>query len=205
MRLPDVSKESLSHADDSETQSEEAGGEADVEGGRKAESREEDEMFRRQSGAMWSLFADGEKSRRYHLGGSPLSAVKAAGLLGPGTMVVHGVHLDPADLDDLAASRRDGQFGAEPTGDDVRPGARRVDEHARAQMKKILAEIQDGTFAREWIAEYQAGNPRYRALKQADIDHPIEQVGKKLRSAMSWLGKDGEPTAAAATPKEKAA
>lgn len=43
MRLPDVSKESLSHADDSETQSEEAGGEADVEGGRKAESREEDE------------------------------------------------------------------------------------------------------------------------------------------------------------------
>lgn len=88
---------------------------------------------------------------------------------------------------------------------DLTRGPYVIDEHARAQMKKILTEIQDGTFAREWIAEYQAGNPRYRALKQADIEHPIEQVGKKLRSAMSWLDKDGEPTAAAATPKEKAA
>ena len=88
---------------------------------------------------------------------------------------------------------------------DLTRGPYVIDEHARAQMKKILTEIQDGTFAREWIAEYQAGNPRYRALKQADIDHPIEQVGKKLRSAMSWLDKDGEPTAATATPKEKAA
>src|SRR3546814_3050417 len=68
---------------------------------------------------------------------------------------------------------------------DLTRGPYVVDEHTKAQMKKVLTEIQDGTFAREWIAEYQAGNPRYRALKQADLAHPIEQVGQKLRAAMS--------------------
>jgi ketol-acid reductoisomerase len=62
-----------------------------------------------------------------------------------------------------------------------------VDEHTRAQMKKILAEIQDGSFARQWIAEYRSGNAQYRALKQADLDHPIEATGKKLRATMAWL------------------
>ncbi|PKM14939.1 MAG: ketol-acid reductoisomerase [Gammaproteobacteria bacterium HGW-Gammaproteobacteria-2] len=90
---------------------------------------------------------------------------------------------------------------------DLTRGPYVVDDHTKTQMKKVLNEIQDGTFAREWIAEYQAGNPRYRALKQADLDHPIEQVGKKLRAAMSWLDKDGEPSTAkpVATATEAAA
>ena len=62
-------------------------------------------------------------------------------------------------------------------------------------MKKILTEIQDGTFARQWIAEYDAGNANYEALKQADLDHPIEVVGKKLRANMKWLAT--APAAAA--------
>lgn len=62
-----------------------------------------------------------------------------------------------------------------------------VDADTRAQMKRILTEIQDGTFARQWIAEYAAGNANYKALKQADLDHPIEAVGKKLRANMKWL------------------
>ena len=66
-------------------------------------------------------------------------------------------------------------------------GAYVIDDSVRAQMKKVLAEIQDGTFAREWIAEYQAGNANYRALKQADLDHPIEATGRKLRASMAWL------------------
>jgi ketol-acid reductoisomerase len=53
-------------------------------------------------------------------------------------------------------------------------------QHPRAD-EDILREIQDGTFARQWIAEYAAGNANYKALKQADLDHPIEAVGKPAR------------------------
>ncbi len=73
------------------------------------------------------------------------------------------------------------QYGALTRGDYV------VDANTRAQMKKVLTEIQDGTFARQWIAEYAAGNANYKALKQADLEHPIETVGKKLRANMQWL------------------
>ena len=65
-----------------------------------------------------------------------------------------------------------------------------LDEEARVQMKKILAEIQDGSFARQWVAEYAAGNVNYKALKQADLDHPIEAVGRRLRADMPWLSAD---------------
>ncbi|WP_051282711.1 ketol-acid reductoisomerase [Silanimonas lenta] len=78
---------------------------------------------------------------------------------------------------------------------DLTRGPYVVDEHTRTQMKRVLAEIQDGRFAREWIAEYRAGNPNYRALKQADLEHPIEAVGRKLRAAMPWLQPRGEAPA----------
>ncbi len=84
-----------------------------------------------------------------------------------------------------------------------------VDENTKAQMKKVLEEIQDGTFARQWIAEYAAGNTRYKALKQADLDHPIEAVGRKLRANMKWLSTAPQATPAAAAeapqPEEAAA
>ncbi|RMH93102.1 ketol-acid reductoisomerase [Lysobacter pythonis] len=78
---------------------------------------------------------------------------------------------------------------------DLTRGPYVIDAHAKARMKKILEEIQDGTFARQWIAEYAAGNPQYKAMKQADLDHPIEAVGKKLRAAMEWLDEAGKPDA----------
>lgn len=79
-------------------------------------------------------------------------------------------------------------------------GAYVIDDNARANMKKILTEIQDGTFARQWIAEYAAGNANYKALKQADLEHPVEAVGKKLRANMKWLSTAPQaPKAAAAT------
>ncbi len=90
------------------------------------------------------------------------------------------------------------QFG------DLTRGPYVVDAHTRAQMKKVLTEIQDGTFAREWIAEYAAGNPRYKALKQADLEHPIEAVGKQLRGAMRWLSADTAQPPLPATPAQKA-
>ena len=87
---------------------------------------------------------------------------------------------------------------------DLTRGPYVIDDHAKAQMKKILSEIQDGTFAREWIAEYAAGNAQYKALKQADLDHPIEAVGKRLRGAMKWLDAPATPQSARAPQAEAA-
>ncbi len=70
---------------------------------------------------------------------------------------------------------------------DLSRGSRVVDVNARDAMQKILAEIQSGEFAREWIAENAAGRPRYNALLAADLDHPIEKIGAELRSRMEWL------------------
>jgi ketol-acid reductoisomerase len=66
-------------------------------------------------------------------------------------------------------------------------GPRVIDAGTKARMKDVLKDIQDGSFARSWIAEYQAGLPNYKRFKQADLEHPIEQVGAKLRARMSWL------------------
>jgi ketol-acid reductoisomerase len=70
---------------------------------------------------------------------------------------------------------------------DLTRGPRVVDADTKARMKQILTEIQQGQFAREWTAEYKAGNGNYRALKQKDLSHPIEQVGASLRARMPWL------------------
>jgi ketol-acid reductoisomerase len=70
---------------------------------------------------------------------------------------------------------------------DLTRGRRVVDERVRQQMQTILGEIRDGTFAREWIAENRSGQKEYQRMMQADLDHPIEQVGAKLRGRMDWL------------------
>jgi ketol-acid reductoisomerase len=75
-------------------------------------------------------------------------------------------------------------------------GPRVVDQETKQRMKAVLTDIQDGTFARNWIAEYQAGLPNYKRLKQADLDHPIEQVGAKLRARMPWLNAGAAQPAA---------
>jgi ketol-acid reductoisomerase len=62
-----------------------------------------------------------------------------------------------------------------------------VDDHAKARMREVLTEIQNGTFAKEWIAEYQGGLKNYKRLLEADLDQKIEKVGRELRSRMSWL------------------
>jgi len=55
------------------------------------------------------------------------------------------------------------------------------------EMRQILAEIQDGTFAKEWILENQAGHPVFNALRRMEKEHPIELVGAELRKMMPWL------------------
>jgi len=70
---------------------------------------------------------------------------------------------------------------------DYTRGPRVIDEMVRDEMGQILAEIQDGTFAKEWILENQAGRPVYNALKRMEAEHPIELVGEELRGMMPWL------------------
>ncbi|WP_300543603.1 ketol-acid reductoisomerase [Maricaulis sp.] len=70
---------------------------------------------------------------------------------------------------------------------DLRSGPRVINEETRARMREVLKDIQDGTFARDWITENQAGKPQYQALLRKDLDHPIEKTGAALRADMPWL------------------
>ena len=70
---------------------------------------------------------------------------------------------------------------------DLVSGPRVVDAHARDKMQEILDDIQDGTFARNWIDENKAGQPEYKRMMEEDLKHPIEKVGADLRSRMDWL------------------
>ncbi len=72
---------------------------------------------------------------------------------------------------------------------DYSRGPRIINDVVREEMEEILAEIQDGSFAKEWILENQAGRPVYNALKRMDEEHPIEEVGRELRAMMPWLKK----------------
>ena len=73
---------------------------------------------------------------------------------------------------------------------DITRGPRIVTEQTKQEMKKILGEIQDGKFAREWILENQANRPVYNAFLAKGEAHPIEEVGGRLRAMMPWLKKD---------------
>ena len=70
---------------------------------------------------------------------------------------------------------------------DLTRGPRIVNAKTKSEMKKILAEIQDGTFARQWIRETKSGKKKYQKLLDKDLKHPIEKVGRELRARMPWL------------------
>ena len=72
---------------------------------------------------------------------------------------------------------------------DYSRGPRIVDEMVKDEMAQVLSEIQDGTFAKEWILENQAGRPVFNALRRQDSEHLIEEVGAELRAMMPWLKK----------------
>jgi ketol-acid reductoisomerase len=73
---------------------------------------------------------------------------------------------------------------------DVTRGPRIITDETKQEMKRILEEIQSGRFAREWILECQANRPQYNALLKRGEQHPIEEVGARLRAMMPWLKKD---------------
>ena len=72
---------------------------------------------------------------------------------------------------------------------DYMTGSRIITDDTRAEMKKILAEIQNGTFAKTWILENQANRPVFNAMRRQGAEHQIESVGKELRGMMPWLKK----------------
>ena len=73
---------------------------------------------------------------------------------------------------------------------DLTRGNRVVDASVRSRMQDVLAEIQSGKFADEWNHENQKGGERYEALLEEDLNHPIEEVGARLRSRMAWLKQE---------------
>ena len=70
---------------------------------------------------------------------------------------------------------------------DYSRGRRVIDGHVRTTMQQILQEVQDGTFAREWVLENQAGRPMFSARRRQEAEHPIEVVGRRLRAMMPYL------------------
>ncbi|MFW5731088.1 MAG: ketol-acid reductoisomerase [Desulfonatronovibrionaceae bacterium] len=70
---------------------------------------------------------------------------------------------------------------------DYTRGPRVVSAEVKQEMKKVLEEIQNGTFAREWILENQAGMPGFKAMRRKTHEHQIEEVGNNLRKMMAWL------------------
>src|SRR5204862_4707918 len=86
---------------------------------------------------------------------------------------------------------------------DLTRGPKVVGDETRAAMKKILADIQSGTFAREWINENKTGTKNFAALRDAEKKHRVEEVGANLRGMMSWLQKDSGKQAHKAEPTPK--
>jgi len=70
---------------------------------------------------------------------------------------------------------------------DYSRGPRIVNQQTREEMKQILAEVQNGQFAREWILENRAGAPSFKAIRRRNRQHPIEDVGRRLRKLMTWI------------------
>ena len=66
-------------------------------------------------------------------------------------------------------------------------GSRIITDETKKEMKQVLTEIQDGTFAKKWLLENQVGRPTFNAMRRMEAEHPIEKVGKELREMMSWI------------------
>ena len=83
---------------------------------------------------------------------------------------------------------------------DLTRGEKVVGDETRAAMKEILARIQDGSFAREWVEENRQGGRKFAALREKEKQHPIEEVGARLRGMMSWLPQEKKKSSDAGDP-----
>jgi len=84
---------------------------------------------------------------------------------------------------------------------DYTRGPRIVTDETKAEMKKILSEIQSGQFAREWILENKANAPGFKATRRRERSHGLEQVGQQLRRLMTWIdSKEVQPDGSVTRP-----
>ncbi len=88
---------------------------------------------------------------------------------------------------------------------DYSRGPRVIDDRVKAEMQKLLTDIQNGTFAREWILENQAGRPSFNAYRRQEAEHPIEEVGRRLRKMMGWLKEGRSSEQKTETPTKETA
>ncbi len=73
---------------------------------------------------------------------------------------------------------------------DYKTGPRIITSETKAEMKRVLEDIQSGRFARDWMLENAAGKPSFKATRRINAEHPIEEVGGKLRKMMPWIAKN---------------
>jgi ketol-acid reductoisomerase len=73
---------------------------------------------------------------------------------------------------------------------DYTSGPRVITDETKAEMKRILADIQSGRFTRDWVAECGAGQPSFKAMRRMSAEHPIEEVGERLRAMMPWIAQN---------------
>jgi len=73
---------------------------------------------------------------------------------------------------------------------DYMTGPRIITPETKAEMKRVLADIQEGRFARDWVLENKAGQASFKAIRARHAEHPLEEVGKKLRGMMPWIGQN---------------
>jgi len=73
---------------------------------------------------------------------------------------------------------------------DYRTGPRIITDATKAEMKRVLEDIQSGRFVRDWMLECKAGQPMFKATRRREAEHPVEQIGAKLRAMMPWIGKN---------------
>jgi ketol-acid reductoisomerase len=72
---------------------------------------------------------------------------------------------------------------------DYKTGQRIINDETKAEMKRVLADIQEGRFARDWVLENKAGQASFKAMRRRHAEHEIEQVGEKLRAMMPWISQ----------------
>ena len=80
---------------------------------------------------------------------------------------------------------------------DLVSGPRILDDSVKARMKDVLSDIQDGTFAKQWMDEYASGSGGYQSMLEQRREHPIEKTGRSLRERMSWLSRKNKSQKAA--------
>jgi len=73
---------------------------------------------------------------------------------------------------------------------DYTSGPRVIDGETKKELRRILDDIQSGRFTRDWVAECAAGQPSFKALRRRAAEHPIEEVGERLRAMMPWIAEN---------------